>query len=185
MFMMNNAIFTEEMLTVLAEMKGKTFKSYECVKMGTSMTYGKCRLNLGTFSIDLYNYVHTMPFFGAVEDIPYFSCERMDKNSEYVTCEKNSIPHVYMIDEKIQSVEIVNDEINVNHGEYQITIDQALIIKTKDNVYSFYKDWMYSEVINIAVDRSDETVYPEEKVYNEWSDNGSDYTEIKRTRKVL
>ena len=44
---------------------------------------------------------------------------------------------------------------------------------------------MYSEVINIAVDRNDETVYPEDKVYNEWSDNGSDHTEIKRTRKVL
>ena len=59
--MMNNATFSEDMIEVLAEMKGKTFKSYECVKMGTSMTYGKCRLNLGTFSIDLYNYVRNHP----------------------------------------------------------------------------------------------------------------------------
>ena len=183
--MMNNATFSEEMLDVLAEMKGKTFKSYECVKMGTSMTYGKCRLNLGTFSIDLYNYIHTMPFFGAMEDIPFFSCERVDKNSKYEACEKNSIPHVYMIDEKIQSVEVVNDEIKVNHGEYEISIDQALIIKTKHNVYSFYKDWMYSEVINIAVDRKCEKVYEVEKVHDEWSDHGNDYTEIKRTKKVL
>lgn len=86
--MMNNATFSEDMLKVLAEMKGKTFKSYECVKMGTSMTYGKCRLNLGTFSIDLYNYVHPMPFFDKTEDVPYFSCERMEKDSEYVSCEK-------------------------------------------------------------------------------------------------
>lgn len=183
--MMNNATFSEDMLEVLAEMKGKTFKSYECVKMGTSMTYGKCRLNLGTFSIDLYNYIHPMPFFGKTEDIPYFSCERMEKDSEYVSCEKNSIPHVYMIDEKIQSIEIVNDEINVNDGEYEITIDQALIIRTRDNVYSFYKDWMYSEVINIAVDRNDEIVYDVEKVKYEWSDSGVDPTTVKRTIKVL
>ena len=133
---MNDATFSKDMLEVLAEMKGKTFKSYECVKMETSMTYGKCRLNLGTFSIDLYNYIHPMPFFGKTEDIPYFSCERMEKDSEYVTCEK-STPHVYMIDEKIQSVEIVNDEINVNDGEYEITIDQALIIRTRDNVFLY------------------------------------------------
>lgn len=183
--MMNNATFSEDMLKVLAEMKGKTFKSYECVKMGTSMTYGKCRLNLGTFSIDLYNYVHSIPFFDKTEDIPYFSCERMEKDSEYVTCEKNSIPHVYMIDEKIQSVEIVNDEINVNDGEYEITIDQALIIRTRDNVYSFYKDWMYSEVINIAVDRDNETIYDIAKVEYEWSDSGVDPTTVKRTIKVL
>lgn len=127
--MMNNATFSEDMLTILAEMKGKTFKSYECVKMGTCMVYGKCRLNLGTFSIDLYNYIHPMPFFGKTEDIPYFSCERMKKDSEYVTCEK-SIPHVYMIDEIIKSVEIVNDEINVNNGEYQITIDPTTVKRT-------------------------------------------------------
>ena len=90
-----------------------------------------------------------------------------------------------MIDEKIQSVEVVNDEIKVNHGEYEISIDQALIIKTKHNVYSFYKDWMYSEVINIAVDRKCEKVYEVEKVHDEWSDHGNDYTEIKRTKKVL
>lgn len=90
-----------------------------------------------------------------------------------------------MIDEKIQSVEIVNDEINVNDGEYEITIDQALIIRTRDNVYSFYKDWMYSEVINIAVDRNNETVYDVEKVKYEWSDSGVDPTTIKRTIKVL
>lgn len=183
--MMNNATFSEDMIEVLAEMKGKTFKSYECVKMGTSMTYGKCRLNLGTFSIDLYNYVHPMPFFDKTEDIPYFSCEQMEKDSEYVSCEKNSIPHVYMIDEKIQSVEIVNDEINVNDGEYEITIDQALIIRTRDNVYSFYKDWMYSEVINIAVDRNKETVYEVEKVKYDWSDRGVDPTTVKRTVKIL
>ena len=52
--MMNNATFSKEMLNVLAEMKGKTFKSYECVKLGTSMTYGKCRLNLGTFNEKVY-----------------------------------------------------------------------------------------------------------------------------------
>ena len=90
-----------------------------------------------------------------------------------------------MIDEKIQSVEIVNDEINVNDGEYEITIDQALIIRTKDNVYSFYKDWMYSEVINIAVDRNYETVYDIEKVEYDWSDRGVEPTTVKRTVKVL
>lgn len=185
MLMMNNATFSKEMLDVLAEMKGKTFKSYECVKMGTNMTYGKCRLNLGQFSVDLYNYIHAMPFFDQTEDIPYFSCERMEKDSEYVVCERNSIPHVYMIDEKIQSVEVVTDEINVNDGEYEITIDQALIIRTRDNIYSFYKGWMYSEIINIAVDRNYETVYDLENVKYEWGDSGQDPTIVKRTIKIL
>ena len=129
---MNNANFTKEMLEILKRMKGKTFKSYKCRKTSPTSFYGKCRLNMGNFSIDLYNYTHEMPYCGffEIEDIAVFSCEYAEKNSEFIPCEKGAVAHVYMVDEIIKSIEIINDEINVDNGEYEISVDQALVIKT-------------------------------------------------------
>ena len=185
MLVINNAKFTTEMEDVLRELKGKTFKSIECYKTTPDSVYGKCRLNLGTFAVDLYNYIHTMPFFGVQEDIPLFTCERMDKKSIFEPCEQGKTAHVYMIDEKITGVEVVNDLINVNHGEYEISLDQALIIRTKYNVYSFYKGWMYSELINISSDRRDTIVYDLDKVEYDWSGRGVDPIEVVRTTRIL
>ena len=185
MRMVNNAKFTIDMQDILKEMKGKTFKSIECFKTTTDSVYGKCRLNLGTFAVDLYNYIHTMPFFGALEDIPFFTCERMDKKSIFKPCEQGRTAHVYMIDEKIIGVEIVNDLINVNHGEYEISLDQALIIRTKYNVYSFYKSWMYSELINLSSDQENAFVYDLDKVKYDWSGRGADPIEVVRKTYIL
>ena len=184
---MINARFTEHMKEILKSLKNKTFKSYECHKTGKNSAYGKCRLNMGTFSIDLSNSIHELPFFGAfpTEDVPFFTCEYVDKEISFVPCERNATAHVYMIDERIKSVEIINDEIDINHGEYEISIDQALVIRTKDNVYSFSKGWMFSELIYIYSDRFNYKVYDLNKVKDDWSGNGKDIISVKRTTIIL
>ena len=183
--MINDARFSDEMVDLLRSLKGKTFKSYECVKVRDNAAYGKCRLNMGTFSLNLYNYTHVMPFFGAYEDIPVFECEIVDKDSDFGSDGSDEVAHVYMIDEIVKEVEIINDDINVNDDEYRISIDQALVLRTKYNVYTFYKDWMYSELINFGVDRNEPVLYEKEKVEYEWSDAGKDKIAVKRTSKSL
>ncbi|MCR4721280.1 MAG: hypothetical protein K5655_06110 [Lachnospiraceae bacterium] len=169
--MMNYAVFSDDMITVLKELIGKTFKSYECNKSGVDVVYGKVRLNLGTFSVDLYNYTKPIPFYGELEeeDISCFSCELADKNVDFRPCEKDQTAHLYMIDERINGVEIIRDKIFVGNNEYEITMDQALILRSRYNVYSFYRDWFFGETIRIGVDRREETVLSVDDVKKQWN----------------
>lgn len=184
---MVQAVFTKEMKDILETMKGKTFCSYECHKTDATRIYGKCRLNMGTFAIDLYNYTQGLPFPGYFEeeDIAVFTCESVDKNSIFTPCEIGASSHIYLVGEKIKSVEVVNDTICIDDGEYEITMDQALIIKTNENVYSFYKDWMFSEIINVQADRNNPVIYDVENVKADWDDDGQSKVDIIRTTTFL
>ena len=169
----NYAVFSDDMLNILKSINGKTFKSYECKKTGEDLVYGIIRINLGTYSIDLCNYTSTIPFYGEFEeeDISCFSCALAEKNADFKPCETDQIAHQYLIDERIKEVEIIRDKISIGNGEYEITMDQALILRSKFNVYSFYKDWIYGETIRIGIDRNDITVLSVDDVKNQWSDD--------------
>lgn len=182
---MVEAKFTSEMLEVLKDLKGKTFKSYECNKIGDNCCNQYCRINLGTYSIELTNYESELPFFDSTEDIPVFECLKVDKDSAPNISDKCDRPHVYMVDEVIKNVSIINDVINVNDGEYIISIDQALVLETRNNIRSFYKDWMFSENINFYTDRKESHAYEIDKVKYDWSDRNKDKVTINRTQIVL
>lgn len=179
------ATFTKEMKGLLRSMVGKTMKSYEGDFCGTKRVYGVCRIHLGRFSIELQNEVQGMPFFEGEEDIPVFTCRMIGENDPFWPETQGAETLSYMVDEKIREVDIATDVIRVNTDEYEITIDHALIIKTDRHCYSFYKDWMYGETINIVVTDSEPELYPIEKVKEEWSDQGEDRISVRRTVQPL
>ena len=175
------ATFTKEMKDILRSMVGKTLKSYEGDFCGAQRVYGVCRIHLGRFSIELQNEVQGMPFFDKEEDIPVLTCRIVSKKDPFWPETQGGEPLYYMIDEKIKAVDIVTDVIRVNKDEYEITIDQAVVIRTESHCYSFYKDWMYGETINIVSSDEKPTLYPEEKVIEEWSDRGEDHVNLRRS----
>ena len=180
---MNYAVFSDDMQNVLRKMIGKTFKSYECKKTDTNCVYGIVRLNMGTFSIDLTNNTHSTPFFGEFvnEDISSFACELMDMKSPFFPYEENGIAHQYMIDERVKAVEIVRDRITVKNENYEILMDQALVIHTNCNVYSFYRDWIFGETIMIAVSKNEMMVPEINEVKNDWAENKDEVDIIRNT----
>ena len=182
---MIDARFSKDMITVLSNMKGKTFVSYECEKgYGLPTTYGNFRINLDDYSIDVFNEVESRPFFDTIEDIAIFSCKKVNSKTPYVPyviAETKVVP----IEENIKAVEIITDEINVNDGEYEITFDEALIIHTEYQTIMFSKGVWFSESITISQDGNYGKVYPVDKVIEDWNNDGEYKVEVKRTKELL
>lgn len=180
---MVNAVFTDEMIEILRTMKGKTLKSYEC-ESGERWNhpYGCVRLNLGEYAVDLTNEVHDLEFFGRIEDIPYFECEKKELSDPF---RWNKKTEAYMVDEKIKEVVIVTDEIDIPLEKYSIVTNRAVILRCEYNYYVFDREWYYGELIFIKIGKTMPELYSTEKVAYDWGDDGKNETIVKRTMTTL
>ena len=182
---MVKAIFTAEMRKTLKSMIGQKFISYECENSdGPTMTYGNFRINAEEGSFDISNETKDFSFFDAEEDVACFSCEKAEPGSEYVPgviTESRVVP----VQEEIRSVAVITDMIDVNNGEYQITFDQALIVRTDSKVYMFSKEIWFSEMINISDSEDYDSIYPISSVIEDWNNEGEYMVTVKRTKEEL
>ena len=181
---MVSAKFTSEMRQMLKNMVGKIFVSYEYLKENNlpNQTYGNLRIHMEDCAIDLTNEEKTFPFFDGREDMSCFSCKRVDKNvpfQPFVVTDARTV--AYEVGEQIARVEIMNDTININQGEYVISFDTALIIQTTSHIYMFARGLWFSEIISIRSDDDYEKVLSMEKLIDSWSNEGEDSVKIKRT----
>lgn len=180
---MEKAIFTEEMMSVLTSLKGKTFKSYEYYRdMRLPMAYGTCRINLGKCAIQLDNFVEGLNVFGRTEDVPVFVCKEVPLTEPFLLYENpDKRPRVYMVGEKIVGVQVVRDDIHVrSEDDDHVLVDQALRVITVYATYTFWRDWYYSEVINIDDGPEPCEVMSIEKVKYDWGDEGEYPVDVKR-----
>ncbi len=80
-----------------------------------------------------------------------------------------------VVTETITDIIIVRDEICVNNSDgksiYDITMDQAIIIKTSDSSYVISREWsLEEELIFLKSANYKESVYSVEDIISEWSD---------------
>lgn len=181
---MIKAKFSDEMINILKSMIGNILYSYECGNTIQNEAYGNLQLNLKDFSIEILNEVSEFPFYNSSEEISCFSCKKKSSSETYKTyCEEPIEKHV--INEKITSVALVEDDVNVNNGEYEIRFDMAIVIKTDKHKYIFSRGWFFDEVIYITVDNEFDKVYPISKVVEDWSDDGENKINVVRTVRKL
>ena len=178
---MVKATFTDEMKKILSNMIGRQFVSYECEKDdGFSRAFGNIRINIDTFSIELINEEHTLPFFDDTEDITCFACTKVDSEQSFEpavvteTC-------VTEVGKVITGVELINDIISVNNGEYEISFDAAIIIHMGNDVVMLARDTWFSEIITIADNDDYDQVFSIEDVKEAWSNEGENMVDVKRT----
>ena len=170
------ACFTDEMLNVLREMKGKTFKSYEydATDKFDHATF-RLRLNLGTFAIDLSNELHMLPLWGRdepdaiVDEIAYFKCEKAKLSDPFPYGIETK---AYMVDERIKAVRVIRNEIYIEKFDFTVIMDYALIIETRWHTYAFSREVSFGDDITIAMD-SIAKVFTNEQVIADWSDDES------------
>ncbi len=174
--------FTEAMKQLLAGIKGQQFESYECAIDDHNQIYGNFRINTDQISIDVVNEARELPFFDSCEDIAGFSCAIADKPFE--SCSIANVT-VFNVKEKITSVEILNDVIDVNDGMYQVSFDNALIVRTSFTTYMFARDVWFSEFITIRKDDNYEQVISMQNIIDSWSNEGEYSVNIHRTIKTL
>ena len=176
---------TDEMIDILKSIKGKKILSLQCSKIDEwSRTYGNFRINFIDFSIDFTNEIRTVPFFDSIEDVAGFECVKTNNDTQFTPGIDRKI-QVVPFDEEILSIEIINDEIEVNNGEYQVSFDEAILIHTEARTIMFAKTVWFSELIYILFKDDYDKIYSVESVKRDWS-NGGDYkVSVKRSRKYI
>ena len=170
---------------MLAEMRGKTLKSYECYKPdGFNVTDGNFRLNLGRFAVDATCDLHALDGETAgFDEMAWFSCERVDLKSEFrptVVAE----PRQYMVNEVITSMELVRDHADYSDGRFVFDMDVAVVIRTKHHTFSFARGIWFADDISIEVQGPGCTpgnLYP----VNELWPNGDMTVDVRRETLVL
>lgn len=177
--------FTQDMIKTIQSMKGKTITSYQCAKIDEwSRTYGNFRINFEDYAIDFTNRVKGVPFFDEVEEVAGFECAKVYSDAPYEPGIVRDV-QIVPVDEVVQSIEVITDEIDVNHGEYQITFDEAVIIHTEYQTIMFSRDVWFSEIIHISTDDNYDNIYPIDSVIENWNNEGDYEVIVKRTKKEL
>lgn len=182
---MVNATFTDEMKKTLSNMTGRQFVSYECEKDDVfSRTFGNMRINTDTFSIELTNKEHTLPFFDGTEDITCFACEEVEPENAFepAVATETCITNVGKV---ITGLELINDTITVNNGEYEISFDAAIIIHMGSDVIMLSRDTWFSEIITITDNDDFDRIFSIEDVKETWSNEGDNMVTVKRIRMNL
>ena len=172
----------EEMIEIMASMKGKTLKSIEGSFWFKSKEFSEIvRFNLGQYAVEFYvDYVAIKWFWGSdhlIDD---------EENCFVITkygLNERHYPEGWKIvqflkDEKISEVILVRDSIKTNKGD-EIVSDAGFVIKTNERVYSFSR-WG----IGVHLNESNKIDMPltVEDVKEQYTDedNGVEPIEVKR-----
>lgn len=177
------AALNDNMISLLKNLKGAKFISYECAKTYNT-AYGNLRINTDKGSLELSNIEKTLPFFDIEEDIACFECKISNPNVEFKPYCIEPFG-VFKIGETIESIEIINDIVNVNQGEYQISIDRAIIIKTDKGIIMFSRGIWFSEEIGICENDDYDGKYSIDEVIEVWSNQGENIVSVNRTKREI
>lgn len=123
-------------------------------------------------------------FFDGEEDVAYFSCVSVNQNEPFKPYLKADTKK-FEINESISKVELLSDCIDVNHGEYQVDFDVALIFHFDDKILMFARGIWFAEEIFIANDDNYEAIFSRESLIESWSNDGDYEVEVIRARTQL
>lgn len=177
------ATLTGDMIELLKQLKFSNFVSYECGKINNT-AYGNLRINTDKGSVELSNIEREIPFFDITEEVACFECKVSDPSTEFKPYCLEPF-ETFEVSGTIKSIEIINDTINVNDGEYEISFDRAIIIKTENGVIMFSRDIWFSEVITISDNENYDSIYPVDEVIDAWSEQGVNKVDVIRTVRKL
>lgn len=182
---MIRATMNDEMRSILKGIIGTQLISYETEKDPSfSRVYGNLRINTSAGSIEIANEEQDFPFFDETEDMTCFSCVKANPNIPF---EPAVVTDTQVIDvnNTITSVDIISDTIDVNHGEYQITFDAAIVVHMGDEVLMLARDTWFSELITI-VDKDDyDQIFSIDDVKEAWSNDGDYDVDVQRIKSTL
>ncbi|MCM1194642.1 MAG: hypothetical protein NC332_01770 [Firmicutes bacterium] len=171
-----------DMLAILKSMVDSQLVSFELDddKVAINRTFGVIRINASSNSIDVYNEVHDVEYFGTHEDISYFTCKTVDSDDVFRGyCEQNPVKKIN-VNEKILGVQIVSDRISISSKNYYVEFDRAIIIKTISCCFIISREWHFMETMLLTCNKSIDEIIPVQNVINHWNNDGELKVDIKR-----
>lgn len=179
---MVEAIMSNEMIDLLKSLIGSKFVSYDIEKEPSfSRVYGNLRLNTTKCSIEILNDEKEYPFIEGFEDMTSFSCRKVDGTIPFepaIITDSQTIS----VDKMISSIDVISDIINVNHCEYQIKFDVAIIIYMGNEVLMLARDTWFSELITVVPNDDYDQVYSIDEVKEAWSNDDEYDVDVHRER---
>lgn len=150
-------------LDVLKELKGKTLNKI----VYTDPIFANIVLEFEDYSIVINNNTHESNFADLEnESISYFTVDKVSNTSNFNFLVGNDKVKEFSINERIESIEIINDTIN--DGIYEISFDEAIILKTNQHDYTISRDWFFMETMNINVDGDINDILEIDKVIEDY-----------------
>lgn len=140
---------TSGMRETLAEMKGKTFKAYECVSSGSGgRSNGVVSIVLGQHAVHLASREFPFVVAGARVELSALRCERKALSDDFGLPPDTPV-HAYAVGERVTGIELVTDHVKV--GKCEFDIDIAATLRTAHGAYTFSRESWASTGILIAV----------------------------------
>ena len=166
---------TSQELNTLKSLVGKKllcFKSQQ--KDSWNRIFGNILLVTEDSEIELRNELTEIEYFGDSEEVSKFYVNKITKEKPFQLMVEDSIAET-SVNEVVEDIIIVKDEINVKDSSgntiYEITMDDAVIIKTDNSVYAISREWsLEEELIFIKTSDYKKDIYSVEQIVSEWSD---------------
>lgn len=177
--------FTKEMEKLLSTLKGQQLIPLEHGKDPIDhIAYGNLCLHFEKVSLEISNEEHPFPFFDTVEDLSCFSCQKLEKGAlfrPFVVVDPISMD----IHKTVTGITIIRDRIDVNHGEYEMEIDQALILHTTEAPFMLSKGLWWDEKIVLARNADYEKQIPRNQIIDDLSEDREILVSLTRSEITL
>lgn len=133
--------FTSGMRDILAEAKGKTFKS--CVFEPKEEGLADCnvRVNFGQHAVDLNCYDFAFDIGGKAVGLGAWHCERMSLMDDFRSWSDEPF-RTQLVGERITGVELVTDHVTFEDESQlvEVDIDVAVVLRTAHAAYTFARE---------------------------------------------
>lgn len=177
--MINHCITYKElqMLKTLIGTKLVCFKSQK--KDSWNRIFGNIAIITDKTEIELRNELTDIEYFGDSEDVSKFYVNQISASKPFSLMIEDEVFKT-SVNEIITDIIIVADEISIKDSSgkpiYEITMDDAVIIKTDNSTYAISREWsLEEELIFIKTSDYKKNIYSIEQIISEWSDEDENF----------
>lgn len=177
--MINHCITYKElqMLKTLIGTKLICFKSQK--KDSWNRIFGNIAIITDKTEIELRNELTDIEYFDDSEDVSKFYVNQISASKPFSLMIEDEVFKT-SVNEIITDIIIVEDEISIKDSSgkpiYEITMDDAVIIKTDNSTYAISREWsLEEELIFIKTSDYKKNIYSIEQIISEWSDEDENF----------
>ena len=176
--------FNKEEVELLKSLINKSIISYSYGKdeMHKDMTMGNMLLNIDNNYYEITNYEEPMVFFDSEEEVNNFSIKSINSSKDFSTYIQDIEIVDKIVNQKIDSIEIVKDTITLTTDDYEYIIDRAIIfhLSNKEDLI-ISTGWYFGEFIYIL--QNENNIYSIENVIDDWKfDDESKIVDVVRNK---
>ncbi len=162
----------KSLLKGLIGKKLKYIKSEE--KDSWNRIFGNLSIVTDNSEIEIRNQLTETEYFGDTEDVSKFKISEISNENPFTLMVESPVTET-KVEEQITDIILIQDEISVKDSEnqsvYEITMDDAIVIKTKNSTYAVSREWsLEEELIFLKTADYKKSIYSVDEIVSEWSD---------------